>query len=378
MKYKVLWFDDKYETLELIQEEALLNNIELIGYTNADDGLVELEKNIEFFDAVIVDGLFYSKREHTGDTLSDDAFSKVARALDKLENRKKIPWFILSGQQSFTKEKNPLAHAFKDNKVYDKNRPEDVAVLWADVKKAADKQADTQLRHKYRKVFEVCTGEYIGSDAAKHLLILLKKEIAIDEFLDDDLYFNPLRKIMEDFFKACKQYGILPGAFINGDSVSLNESGRFFSGSQEKGYQIVAPGFPGKIVADNINAILMICQPASHRGEVDRFLKKVNCPYLLLSVTYQLLNVLVWFKYFVDENPDKEINRRLWTDISYEGEIEFDGQNYFIADCVIQKNKVEGFCRPGDKIKITKYSENTNYRLKQYKYFASSFEKLKN
>ena len=38
-RYRVLWFDDKFRELEIIKEGALLENILLVGYDNADDGI---------------------------------------------------------------------------------------------------------------------------------------------------------------------------------------------------------------------------------------------------------------------------------------------------------------------------------------------------
>jgi hypothetical protein len=381
MHYRVIWFDDEHESLVMVKNEAKENDIELIGFKNADDGLLELEKDMDFFDAVLVDGRFYNKRDHTGDTsFSEEAFVRVARELDRLERRKKIPWFILSGHPSFTVDLNPFAQAFRDNRVYNKNRDEDYVRLWHDIKQEANKQEETQIRYKYKVVFEVCSESYIGKNAAKHLLEILKKEKLAMDFLESDLYFNAIRKIMEDFFKACIDKGILPSEFAS-PTLALNEAGKFFSGSIEKGYQISDSNFPGKIVSQSIRAILAVCQPASHRGDIDMFLKKVQSPYLLYSVTYQLLNLLVWLKVFVDENSDYKTNTQLWRRVEEQmqndiiGILKYDGQNYYVNDCIILKTKIEGIYKVGDKIRITRFSKNQNEKSKQYQYFANTFVK---
>jgi hypothetical protein len=87
-----------------------------------------------------------------------------------------LPWFILSGQQSFTKEKNRFADGLKDNVVYDKTNDVDIDRLWFDIKSGANKQIETQIRNDYRRIFEVCQTGYIGSKAAAHLLAILQKE----------------------------------------------------------------------------------------------------------------------------------------------------------------------------------------------------------
>ncbi len=69
MKYRVLWFDDKFKELEIIKEGALLESILLIGYDNAADGIKELESNISLYDAVLIDGLFYERSGQNDDDL---------------------------------------------------------------------------------------------------------------------------------------------------------------------------------------------------------------------------------------------------------------------------------------------------------------------
>ena len=127
-KYKVLWFDDEHETLEEDKEIALLKGIKLIGFKNAIDGIKELKNNYQYYDAVLVDGLFYKTSEHTGDNVSGEAFGEVAKVLGSLKDRGIImPWFIYSGQKSFVKEKNELVNvlgdkAYANGKIFDKNK----------------------------------------------------------------------------------------------------------------------------------------------------------------------------------------------------------------------------------------------------------------
>lgn len=43
-KYKVIWFDDECNTLNIIREKAFLNDIRLVGFENAKEGIEELRK----------------------------------------------------------------------------------------------------------------------------------------------------------------------------------------------------------------------------------------------------------------------------------------------------------------------------------------------
>jgi hypothetical protein len=289
--YKVIWLDDEFRTLNSIDEDAHLNEVHLFGFDNATEGIEELERNLMHYDAAILDGKFFRKPGQTGDSVDDQALGDVAKKLEQLSVRKKLPWFILSGQISFTQQKNPYAVVYKDNHVFDKTKKEDWQALWKTLKAEADQQEDTQIRHDYYRVFEVCTDQYIGNVAANDLLAVLRKENTKSAFTDPNLYFNPLRKIMEDFFRACSKWGLLLEVFVK-NGVVLNESSKFLSGMSEKGHQPLSPIFP-KVVSDHVKQILSVCQPASHRLEIDKFVLELNTPYLLLSTTYQLLDVLL-------------------------------------------------------------------------------------
>lgn len=366
-KYNVIWFDDEFLTLDIIKENALLNGVILHGFSNSKEGISELERNIINYDAAIVDGKFLKDPNQEKDTIDDSALFDVAITLEKYSTTKVLPWFILSGQPSFTKEKNRYADGFKNNVVYDKLNEEHQAKLWEDLKEAANQQKDTQIRHKYQRVFDICSEKYIGVNANKHLLSVLKKENSENAFSDPELYFNPLRKIVDDLFIACNKIGLLPDVFVK-PNVALNESSKFLSGGIERSYKCEVATLP-KVVSDNLHNILAVCQPASHRAEIDTFIKQVNSPYLLFSITYQLLDVLLWFKDYVDSHGNIESNKAniKAVDSGFDtniviGIVEKDFNRNFHCDEIILTYKLindMGF-KEGDKIKILKTALNTN------------------
>lgn len=97
-KYKVIWFDDQHEEFQPIKDEALLEDVQLIGYSNAKEGIPELKQNYNEYDAVILDGLFFKTEEHSGTDVDQTAFGEVAKVLSELKAQNKIlPWFIFSG-----------------------------------------------------------------------------------------------------------------------------------------------------------------------------------------------------------------------------------------------------------------------------------------
>ena len=189
---------------------------------------------------------------------------------------------------------------------------------------------------------------------------------------------------MEDLFIACNKYGLIPDVFVK-PSVALNESSKFLSGGVEKAYQLVPPFF-SKVVSDNVRSILSVCQPAAHRAEIDNFITEVNSPYLLLSITYQLLDVLLWFKKSVDSNNNVEENKNKYKPVAnvhesiiISGTIEMDAnRNFHCNDIILTYKHVTDNCYSvGDKIRIIKIANNTNEKtMHLYSRSALTTEKI--
>jgi hypothetical protein len=172
-KYKVIWFDDEHETRKKIRERAHLSDITLVGFSNAKEGIEELRNNIKAYDAALLDGIFFQNPSEKGIPTQDDAMGDVAKELLRLENHKKLPWFILSGQDSFTKEKNRFAESFKDGQVFDKyGNDEHYNFLWESIKKEADKLPEAQVRQNNNELFEIFKLGYLSNDVEEIVLQL--------------------------------------------------------------------------------------------------------------------------------------------------------------------------------------------------------------
>ncbi len=320
-QYKVLWFDDEYETLDLLKEQATINGINHIGFTNAEQGIFDLEKNYRKYDAVIIDGLFYRKQGQSGDVKTDSALADVFQKLDHLNDRKIIPSFILSGQASFTKESNPFANHYKENKVYDKQSEKDLEELWTNIKAESDLLDDTQIRHQFNEVFNSCDALDISFDYQYYIITILKS-IKYNNGMDEMLYFAQLRKIIELLFRKTEKAGLLHSSCIKNGEVNLSESSLFLSGQPTKysNVKCIQSHFP-TIIAENVKNIIFITGAAVHTEDEDvkkakvsiEDLRKTNkTPFLLYSLVFQLIDIISWVRKYIDENADKEKNQALW------------------------------------------------------------------
>jgi hypothetical protein len=323
----------------------------------------ELEKNYPFYDGVLLDAKFFEAEDDVAGT--EDTYVSF-RAKERIERLpKKFEIFILTGQAEAFDDKT-FKKVFTN--VFRKGIDEDEDALFDSLIKAANMQVDTQIRHQYHRVFEVCTEKYIGEYAGQDLLAVLKEQ----DITNVDKYFNTIRKMVEDVFTAFNKFQLLPREFVN-PSVALNESSKFLMGKNTKGDFFSEKGYTHKEgthlpkqISSYIWNILNATQDGSHRASIDEHVKSLRTPYLLNSIVFQLLDVIVWFKQYVDTNPTTEN----WeTD-----KVDHETQEVLIGGTVINYNtfKKYAFFEPNDGSKnsiipahiVTKYDLEEGMSIK--------------
>lgn len=301
--YKVLWIDDEYETLPGTIRQAKAHNINLIPFKSLNAGMDELKKNYSFYDGVLLDAKILENEDDEAGTEDTKFVHRAKEQLDQLSEKKKFEVFVLTGQVEVYDSK-----IFRDMylKVYKKGDQEDIDRLFNDLKDAADNQLDTQLRHTYKRVFDVCTEDYIGTYAGQDLLSLLK----VEDESNIDNHFNTIRKIIDDLFTAFNKFNLLPDEFVI-PKVALNPSSIFLAGQlqNEKTHEVYKQythlhetHLPSQI-AYYLRTILYVTQSGSHRSHIDEHVRAVQTSYLLKSTLFQLMDVLVWFKIYIDSKP---------------------------------------------------------------------------
>ncbi len=299
--YNILWIDDEHESLSSTKGRAKRNGINLIPFKSLNKGMSELERNYPSYDGILLDAKFFENEDDKKGT--EDTFN-VHRAKETLLRlNKKFEIFILTGQAEAYEDRT-FNKAF--TKVYKKGSDSEMDRLFLDIKEAAKNQPDTQIRQTYKRVFDVCTERYIGELAGQDILALLK----ISDETNIDVHFNTIRKIIEDLFTAFNKFDLLPSEFIN-PTVALNQSSIFLAGLEQhqdtdakfKQHRHLEGTHLPEQIARYLKSILSVSQAGSHRSSIDLHIKAVKTPFLFKSVLFQLMDVLIWFKLYVDSNP---------------------------------------------------------------------------
>ncbi len=313
--YKVLWIDDQYKDAEMIQFAIEADNEGLIleGYPSFEEGFDALEKKLEHFDVILLDGLFFEKKGQEVGTEDESGIGMAIAKINELKSRKVFPWFVLSGKDKFTKGENSLLKANKAN-CFDKTNPADVVKLFEEMKSAACQQPEAQLKHKYADLLEICSDELLGAEHFSRLFTLIKHVENVEKLTNTEDMLNPIRKIIERMFTRMADRGIIPEAIISNKGW-INGSSLFLA-NKHTDYAHLAEITP-PLVSENVHRLLNIIQDASHgEGElklkVDQYLKTAQSDFLFRSSVYLLFDLLLWFKEFMKSNLDKGINETRW------------------------------------------------------------------
>ncbi|GAA4801873.1 hypothetical protein [Litoribaculum gwangyangense] len=333
-KYNILWIDDEHDDDALLTFILLAENQEIIlhGYSNFKEGFSALTTNINFYDAVLLDALFFE--DETSQTPNPAGLGSALKKLNELVPKKVFPYFVLSGQTHFTDVTNPILEAFQ-LRCYNKKNPDDVQELLKNIKIEADQQIDLQIKHENQKLFDIL--ENYPDKSRDTFMAIFKGMRGLDFNFSDD--FTSLRKILEILFRMTNAVGLLHDYCVQkgADGVNLSESSLFLSGKDTKHLKVrcTKTHFP-KIISENVKNIIFITGAASHTTtlsstetvNIQAYRNKVNTPYLLYSLALQLMDVLIWFDSYIKENGDVEKNKSFWEEI----EIDINEEDYEITE----------------------------------------------
>jgi hypothetical protein len=318
--YNILWIDDEHNDEALLPFilQAEQQDIILEGYGSFKEGFNALETNINYYDVILLDALFFE--DENSETPNPVGLGSAIQKINELKNKKIFPYFVLSGQTHFTDVTNPILEAFQ-LRCYNKKNPEDVKELLVAIKNEADAQINLQIKHENQLLFKVIK-QY--PDSARDIFIDVFKGLkGLNNLFDDQLYFTQLRIILETMFRMANSIGLLHDKCtqVNGNQVNLTESYRFLAGLDTSHFRVncSVTHFP-KLIADNVKNIIYATGAASHTSVVDitqnihiqAYRKDINTPYLLYSLALQLMDVLIWFDGYSKVNNDIAINKSYW------------------------------------------------------------------
>jgi hypothetical protein len=302
-KYKVIWFDDEHVNFQPIKDEALLENVQLIGFSNAKAGIPELINNYKEYDAVILDGLFYRTAEHSGTDIDQSAFGEVAKVLSDLKAQNKIiPWYVYSGQRSFVKDKNILVDILRDNsfangKIFDKNKDEDFIELLNEIKKAADRNPERIIKVSNPSLFSIFENGLLSDEVESQLLYLFRNPLPNNKSELKAILTN-IRSIQESIYVKLEGINVLP------KNLSISNKMRHLSGNKkrEENWNETSTIYQTNEIENLHKWIHITCGTYIHHLEEQHYDGYMISNYAVDSLRTGLMELLLWFKKTYKEN----------------------------------------------------------------------------
>lgn len=395
---KVLWIDDEYTPNDTLIAVGLEEGIKIEGFDNTDEGLAKLEEDLNYFDAVILDA--YTNKRKSDPVPALEGFYEAQKRIFQLSVKRQIPCFIYTGN-AVIKKQDPQNLPFP--KFVKGVRPEEFCKA---IKEAVANQPSDQLRSKHKKVFSLFTPAYLGEKPERYLLdcLLQLDDISVGRNIENEDYLNRLRKIVEALFHTLYKKSLLPEPLVKGSLLQLNEACKFMSGEKYDdgnfSYSLAEEARFPKVINNSIFYLIHRTNFGSHYNEIFQSAGIENrnigvlqgydiSPYLLHSLTYQLMDVLFWFKAYIDHYSNIEVNKQLITKapLSQElmpkprqalpiivGPLEHNGKYFHVQNCSILPTivKDQGW-KKGDIIEIDNYKEST--QDSGFLYFCGSYRK---
>ncbi len=283
-RYKVLWVDD--QPTEEFLNEAYDQGLDISIATNHKDCVVELQKVNELWDAIILD--VNCKKTANDANESIGSFTETKAYIDANHSGcNLIPWFVYTGgaYDAFSIIESLIQddRSWDDRKYY--NKPADMNILFENIKRAADNVDTTKIKHKYAEVFD------IDKDINSRLLRILKS-LEHSEFSNPDV-LNSIRKILEWLRDRLIELYIIPyDISFNAFSMTLGN----------KNLHDYVPLY----IQRSLHSCTDVTQDGSHLLGSDGDIATAKAPYLTRSTIYEMLNILVWYKYLLNDSKQVE------------------------------------------------------------------------
>lgn len=285
--YKILWIDDQYEGLsELMERCEVIEGFEITKCRFAVEGMKEYEKHLEQWSAVVLDAKVLMASLDEVPNLEGLRYCRDR--INELRTKHYVPMFVFTGQPDLISSE---MFELMVEKFYSKGDDDDQLI--ADIKEAADKLEDTQIKFKYQSVFKLWP-----SDIMQHDLLRVLKVLETEDWANNSV-LNDIRKILSNIFAELYDRGY----------CSVEHDGSNIGACSRDMAQPYKSKFVPNYIQRYLHSIVDITNDGSHRLKVDRDVAKMTAPYLTRSLIYELLTVLEWFATLPDKSQCENVRQ---------------------------------------------------------------------
>jgi|GEM_PF-7002101 hypothetical protein len=292
-----LLFDDNQDYCRALKLRASEHSILITFRHSWDIAFEELADNHARYQFVILDAKSFLREDQAPGSENIDSVIKAIMDIKDLQGKVKhpIPFCINTG---FTEFKSTFEAT---TRIFEKGQ--DTTLLFNYIKQEVEKLPETKIRNQYFKIFQVFELGYLDFELDSELVNIIKRVQGINETTENSI-LRDLRPFLEAIFSNLNSriQGFIPAKLIRGNSIELGGVIKFLGGSPEfnkttfKNEPTGTQYMPAHIYTLTKALKDCISDAAMHyNGEQ-------TSSYLVLSQFYSLLEIILWYKEFMDEN----------------------------------------------------------------------------
>ena len=381
--YNILWIDDEWDKNLTFQEECMESyDLLLEPYRTRKEGIEALEKDLEHWDAVLLDAKMFDETDNERASLT--GLMKAKQRLDELKIKRNIPYFISTGQPDLLSN-DDFRDMFGD--FFEKGK-DDIKLMGV-IKNAIEKSDTSQIRFFYQDVFDALASLGIqesSEDILSDIFVAMHYPSKSPNFRPTH-HYNLLRQLLEYMFRACNNVGLIPDQCVMGTNINLNQCSLYLAG-RNANLAGVRYGNPGeRIIPEYIEAfirsILDFGNTHSHtvkltnedQEKIESILRTKKSRFVIFSLAMQICEVIIWLAEYIAQHNDKEVNLLYCTELPKGGE-QYNGKEYepvqdengiwHCDECIVA---IQSWI-PGRKMRLKDVQPNTRDTKNKYPFYA--------
>ncbi|MCQ2256878.1 MAG: hypothetical protein MJZ41_02660 [Bacteroidaceae bacterium] len=298
----VLWVDDliinpdgtETDFCKSFVNSAYDEGIDITPFATYNEAYSEIEKNPSKWIAIILD----VRNDQAIEGNENQDYLSMRRRIEyfRREHNNRVEPFIFVFSADPVTISDAKRYFIKDADIQSKevyNKPDDVNVLFKDIKEAAKQSTIYATYKKYENIFNAME-EMEWSKEDQNIVFSLIKNIDSDNDYKNDTLYNEIRKLLEvALYTKLEKSGIMDDFVkLKNEYVddTINKRSLYMGKNQEVPLYIQRA----------FHSLTMIAQNGSHYHAtspnlvVARDTRLGNAPYLLKSCLYDLLNIIIW------------------------------------------------------------------------------------
>lgn len=296
----VLYIEDEKQDYERLQMEANPYRILLTHETNLEEGIKTFrEKGEKYFDGIILDALCLIRKEDNSPKKAHvlkawKEFHALAPSLLKV---------IFTGETAFAQNLHEL---LEESEVYifNKGSGDDVSKMLTMFVDESRHKEDRIIATRFADVFEIFDKGFLDSSDRETLLECIKNMNSNEEARIKNT-LSGIRRLQESIYRAINKVDskMVPDEFLlNGKTdyrgIQWHLRGQFNRDTRKsEGEEYVPMGTNIDQFADSIYTVV------SNYGSHKKFSEVSK--YTLSTITFAILDLLLWFKGFVQERTER-------------------------------------------------------------------------